>query len=91
MVLAAQKRLKTNVEYRISEFNKMVKSITTDKFNCGSKVEFMNLVIYEESFFCILTFQKEQNLYAYIPRKSNSQKHTIKNYALNELKWYIKF
>ena len=34
---------------------------------------------------------KDQNLYAYIPQKSNHRRHTIKNYVLNELKRYIKY
>ena len=88
---------KTNVEYWISEFNKLVESIVIDKFKYGSKVEYMDLVIYkgnrfyEKGFFDIKVYQKEQNLYAYIPQKSNHRRHTIKNYVLNELKRYIKY
>ena len=57
----------------------------------------MDLVIYkgnrfyEKGFFDIKVYQKEQNLYAYIPQKSNHRRHTIKNYVLNELKRYIKY
>ena len=42
-------------------------------------------------FFDIKIYQKEQNLYAYIPQKSFHRKHTIKHYVLNELKRYIKY
>ena len=88
---------KTNVEYWISEFNKLVESIVIAKFKYGSKVEYIDLVIYkdnrfyEKGFFDIKVYQKEQNLYAYILQKSNHRRHTIKNYVLNELKRYIKY
>ena len=38
---------KTNVEYWISEFNNLLESIVIDKFKYGSKVEYMDLVIYK--------------------------------------------
>ena len=78
-------------------FNSLVKSIKIDKFKYGSKVEFMDLVIFKGNRFHqkglldIKIFQKEQNLYAYIPQKSNHKKHTIKNYVLNKLKGYTKY
>ena len=77
---------KKDVEYWISEFT------------YGPKVVFMDVVIYKgnrfykKGFFDIKIFQKEQNLYAYIPQKSNhTKKHRIKNYVLNKLKRYIKY
>ena len=88
---------KSDVEYWIAEFNKLVKSIEIDKYKYGPKVEFMDIVIFKggrffkNGFFDIKLFQKEQNKYAYIPQKSNHRKHTIKNYVLNELKRYVKF
>ena len=80
-----------------NSFNKLVAPIVIDKFKYGSKVEYLDLVIYkgnrlyEKGFFDIKIYQKEQNLYAYIPQKSNHRSHTIRNYVLNELKWYIKY
>ena len=68
---------KADIEYWILAFNSLVKSIKIDKFKYGSKVEFMDLVIFKGNRFCqkglldIKIFQKEQNLYAYIPQKSN--------------------
>ena len=38
---------KTDVEFWISEFNKLVESIDKDKFKYGPKVGYMNLVIYK--------------------------------------------
>ena len=38
---------KTDVEYWIAEFNKLVKSIVIDKYKYGPKVEFMDIVIYK--------------------------------------------
>ena len=46
---------------------------------------------YQKGLFDIKIFQKKQNLYAYIPHKSNHQKHTIKNFVVNELKRYVKY
>ena len=57
----------------------------------------MDLIIFkgnrfhEKGFFDIKIYQKEQNLYAYIPQKSFHRKHAIKNYVLNELKRYVKY
>ena len=57
----------------------------------------MDLVIfkgnrfYQKGLFDIKIFQKEQNLYAYIPKKSNHKKHTFKNLVVNELKRYVKY
>ena len=88
---------KVNAEYWISEINKLVESIEIDKFKYGPRVEFLDLVIYKgnrfhnNGCFDIKIHQKEQNLYAYIPQKSNHRKNTIKNCALNELKQYIKY
>ena len=68
---------KSDVEYWILNFNLLVESIKIDKFQYGSKVEYMDLVIfkgnrfYQKGLFDIKIFQKEQNLYAYIPQKSN--------------------
>ena len=36
-------------------------------------------------------FQKEINIYMYIPQKSGHVSHTIKNYVLGELKRYIRY
>ena len=88
---------KSNVEYWILEFNKLVKSIKIDKFKYGPRVEYMDLIIFkgnrfsQSGLFDIKIFQKPQNLYAYIPQKSNHKKHTIKNFVVNELKRYVKF
>ena len=74
-----------------------MKSIKIDEFKYGPRVEYLDLIIYKDNrfhdqgFFDIKIFQKEQNLYAYIPQTSNHKKHTIKNYVQNELKRYIKF
>ena len=71
---------KKDVEYWISKFNNLVKSITIDKFTYGPEVAFMDIVIYkgnrfyEKGFFDIKIFQKKQNFYAYIPQKKQSQK-----------------
>ena len=71
---------KTTVEYWISEFNKLVESIEIDKFKYGPRVEFMDLVIYKgnrfynNGCFDIKIYQKEQNLYAYIPQNSTQSK-----------------
>ena len=57
----------------------------------------MDLVIFKGNRFRqkglldIKILQKEQNLYAYIPQKSNHKKHTIKNFVVNELKRYVKY
>ena len=83
---------KTDVEYWIAEFNKLVKSIVIDKYKYGPKVEFMDIVMYiDNRFFTEGFFNQQQNKYAYISQKSNHRNHTIKNYVLNELKRYIKF
>ena len=82
---------KADVEYWIQEFNNLVKSIKIDKFKYGSRVEYMDLIIfkgnrfYQKGLFDIKIFQKEQNLYAYIPQKSNHKKHTINFFVVNEL------
>ena len=74
---------KADVEYWIQEFNNLVKSIKIDKFKYGSRVEYMDLIIfkgnrfYQKGLFDIKIFQKEQNLYAFI-QKRNHKKHTIK-------------
>ena len=68
---------KSNVEYWILEFNKLVQSIKIDKFKYGPRVEYMDLIIFKGNrfsqsglfFFDIKIFQKPQNLYAYIPQK----------------------
>ena len=39
--------IKSNVEYCILEFNNLVKSIKIDKFKYGSKVEYMDLIIFK--------------------------------------------
>ena len=44
--LGITKGSKKNVENWISEFNKLVESIVINKFKYGSKVEYMDLVIY---------------------------------------------
>ena len=81
------KRIKKDVEYWISEFNNLVKSIKKDKFKYGPRVEYLDLIIYKDNrfhdqgFFDIKIFQKWQNLYAYILQTSNHKKHTIKNYV----------
>ena len=86
---------KSNVEYWILEFNKLVKSIKIDKFKYGPRVEHMDLTIFkgnrfsQSGLFDIKIFQKPQNLYAYIPQKSNHKKLTIKNIVVNELKRYV--
>ena len=91
------KESKANVEYWIKEFNNLVKSIKIDKFKYASKVEYMDLIIFkgnrfhQKGLFDIKIFQKEQNLYAYIPLKSNHKKHTIKNFVVNELIRYTKY
>ena len=78
-------------------FNLLVEYIKIDKFKYGSKVEYMDLVIFkgnrfhQKGLFDIKIFQKEQNLYAYIPKKSNHKKHTFKNLEVNELKRYVKY
>ena len=46
---------------------------------------------HEKVFFDTKIYQKEQNLYAYIPQKSFHRKHTSKNYVLNKLKRYVKY
>ena len=88
---------KANVEYWIKEFNNLVESIKIDKFKYGSRVDFMDLTIfkgnrfYRKGLFNVKIFQKEQNLYAYIPQKSNHKKHSIRNFVVNELKLYVKY
>ena len=72
-------------------FRLLVESIKIDKFKYGSKLEYMDLVIFkgnrfhQKGLFDIKIFQNEQNLYAYIPKKSNHKKHTFKNFVVNEL------
>ena len=82
-LLDITKGSKADVEYWIQEFNNLVKSIKKDKFQYHSRVEYMDLIIfkgnrfYQKGLFDIKIFQKEQNLYSYIPQKSNHKKHTI--------------
>ena len=70
---------KYDVEYWIMNFNLLVESTRIDKFKYGSKVEFMDLVIFKGNRFRqkglldIKIFQKEQNLYAYIRKKVTKQ------------------
>ena len=55
---------KSDVEYWIVEFNKLVKSIEIDKYKYGPKVEFMDIVIFKgdrffkNGFFRHQTFSK---------------------------------
>ena len=88
---------KSDVEYWILNFKLLVESIKIDKFKHGSKVEYMDLVIFkgnrfhQKGLFDINIFPKEQNLYAYIPKKSNHKNHTFENLVVNELKRYAKY
>ena len=57
---------------------------------------FLDLCIYKgKRFFAsgkfdIELYQKEENIYAYIPFKSVHQKHTIVNFVIEELHRYLK-
>jgi hypothetical protein len=90
------KGVKKDVDYFVSKFNSMVNSIKIDKVDFGDRVEFLDLVICKGTRFCasglfdISLFQKEVNIYAYIPLKSLHPEHTIINFILGELKRYVK-
>ena len=45
---------------------------------------------YETGKLSIKVYQKPENRYMYIPYKSAHPRHTIKNYVLRELKWYVR-
>jgi hypothetical protein len=90
------KGLKKDVEYFVHKFNSMVKSIKIDKIEFGDKVHFLDLSIYKgRRFFAIGKFdiklyQKEENIYAYIPFNSMHLQHTIVNFVIGELNRYVK-
>jgi len=65
---------KTNVEYWISEFNKLVESIVIDKFKYGAKVEYMDLVIYKcnRRFFRYQSISKRAEFICIHPAKEQS-------------------
>jgi hypothetical protein len=85
-----------NVEYFVLKFNSMVDSIKIDKIDFGDKVNFLDLCIYkglrfsETGKFDIKLYQKEENIYAYIPFRSVHQQHTIANFVIGELKRYVR-
>jgi hypothetical protein len=87
---------KKDVEYFIHKFNLLVDSIKIDKFEFGDKVPFLDLCIYKgKRFFAygkfdIKLYQKEENIYAYIPLKSVHQNHTMVNFVIEELHRYVK-
>ena len=66
----------------MQEFNSLMNSMEIDEFKYGSRVDNMDLIIFEGTRFhqkgmCdIKIFQNEQNLYAFI-QKRNHKKHTI--------------
>ena len=64
-----------DVEYWISEFNNLMESIKIDKFKYAPRMEYMDLIIdsMKKFFFDIKIYQKEQNLYAYIPQNTLSK------------------
>jgi hypothetical protein len=87
---------KKDVEYFVHKFNSMVNSIKIDKIEFGDKVNFLDLCIYKGQRFTntgkfdIKLYQKEENIYAYIPFRSVHQQHTIVNFVIGELKRYVR-
>ena len=75
----------------------MVPSIEMILTHVGDYVVFMDLVIfkgdrfYESGLLDIKVYQKELNIYSYIPFNSNHPKHVFKNFVLGEIKRYIRF
>jgi hypothetical protein len=90
------KGLKTDVEYFVHQYNSLVQSIKIDQIEFGDQVHFLDLCIYKgDRFFALRKFdmklyQKEENIYAYIPFKSVHQDHTIVNFVIEELHRYVK-
>ena len=90
------KGLKSDVEYFVHQYNSLVQSIKIDKIEFGDQVHFLDLCIYKgDRFFALGKFdmklyQKEENIYAYIPFKSVHQDHTIVNFVIEELHRYVK-
>jgi hypothetical protein len=90
------KGLKKDVEYFVHKYNSMVDSIKIDKMEFGDKVQFLDLCIYKGDRFLttgkfdVKLYQKEENIYAYIPYRSVHQNHTIVNFVIEELKRYVK-
>jgi hypothetical protein len=90
------KGVKKDVEYFVHKYNAMVTSIKIDKMECGNKVQFLDLCIYKGTRFFdtgkfdIKLYQKEENIYAYIPFNSIHQQHIIKNFVIGELQRYVR-
>ena len=74
--------------YFVKVFNSYIPSINLNIIKWGKNVNFMDLEIfksskfYETGKFSIKTHQKEQNIFDYIPFRSNHPKHTFKNLVL---------
>lgn len=81
----------------IKEYNNLVPSIIAETTSGGCHAIFMDLVIwkgdrfYEQQLLDIRVYQKELNIYSYIPFNSKHAKHVFKNFVLQEIDRYIKF
>jgi hypothetical protein len=85
-----------DVEYFMSVFNSYISSIKVTPAKVGNEVDFLDLHIfkgwdfYKTGKLSMKTFQKEGNIYDYIPPTSNHPDHVFDNLITSELYRYMK-
>ena len=86
-----------DVKYFVKCFNSLTKTIVLDITYEGNYVVFMDLVIFKGKRFTecnlldIKVYQKELNIYSYIPFTSEHPAHVHYNFIKGEIKRYIRF